>query len=123
MTSPTGNPGRDADPARVPFVASLRVGPGIIRLGAEGEPRVSIRVEIPEVWDAVRVDTPLTESVLTVKMRALTALYPDHAVPEEFVVKRNGIAVQDETANLASIGVQNGSTLLVTLLRRRPVRS
>jgi hypothetical protein len=104
-------------------VASLRVGPGIIRLGAEGEPRISIRVEIPEVWDAVRVDAPLTESVFTVKTRALTALYPDHATPSEFVVKRNGIAIQDETVTLASAGVRSGSTLLVTLLRRRPVRS
>jgi hypothetical protein len=104
-------------------VASLRVAPGIIRLGAEGEPRISIRVEIPEVWDAVRVDAPLTESVFTVKTRALTALYPDHATPSEFVVKRNGIAIQDETVTLGSAGVRSGSTLLVTLLRRRPVRS
>lgn len=123
MTSSTGNPGRDADPAPVPFVASLRVPPGIIRLGAEGEPRISIRVEIPEVWDAVRVDAPLTESVFAVKTRALTALYPDHATPSEFVVKRNGIAIQDETVSLGTAGVRSGSTLLVMLLRRRPVRS
>jgi hypothetical protein len=118
VTSPTDNAGRDADPARVPFVASLGVRPGAIRLGADGEPRISIRVEIPEVWDAVRVDTPLT-----VKTRVLAALYPDHDVPAEFVVKRNGIAVQDESVSLGSIGAMNGSTLLVTLLRRRPVRS
>jgi hypothetical protein len=123
LTSSTGNPGRDADPARVPFVASLRVAPGIIRLGPEGEPRISIRVEVPEVWDAVRVDAPLTESVFTVKTRALTALYPDHAEPSEFVVKRNGIAIQDETVSLATAGVKTGSTLLVMLIRRRPVRS
>jgi hypothetical protein len=123
VTSSTGNPGRDADPAPVPFVASLRVAPGIIRLGPEGEPRISIRVQIPEVWDAVRVDAPLTESVFTVKVRALTALYPDHATPSEFEVKRNGIVIPDETVTLASAGVRTGSTLLVTLLRRRPVRS
>jgi len=123
VTSSPGNPGRDADPVPVPFVASLRVPPGIIRLGAEGEPRISIRVEIPEVWDAVRVDAPLTESVFAVKTRALTALYPDHATPSEFVVKRNGIAIQDETVSLGTAGVRSGSTLLVMLLRRRPVRS
>ena len=123
MTSATDNAGRDADPARVPFVASLAVRPGVIRLGADGEPRISIRVEIPEVWDAVRVDTPTTVSVLTVKTRVLAALYPDHDVPAEFVVKRNGIAVLDESVSLGSIGAMNGSTLLVTLLRRRPVRS
>jgi hypothetical protein len=123
VTSSAGDPGHDADPARVPFVASLRVAPGTIRLGPEGEPRISIRVEIPEVWDAVRVDAPSTESVFTVKTRALLALYPDHATPSEFVVKRNGIAIQDETVSLGSAGVRSGSTLLVTLLRRRPVRS
>jgi hypothetical protein len=124
MTTSPSNPGSDAaDPERVPFVASLRVPPGIIRLGAEGEPRISIRVEVPEVWDAVRVDAPLTESVFVVKTRALTALYPDHATPSEFVVKRNGIAIEDETVTLAEAGVRSGSTLLVMLLRRRPVRS
>jgi hypothetical protein len=124
VTTSPSNPGSDAaDPERVPFVASLRVPPGIIRLGPEGEPRISIRVEVPEVWDAVRVDAPLTESVFVVKTRALTALYPDHATPSEFVVKRNGIAIEDETVTLAEAGVRSGSTLLVMLLRRRPVRS
>jgi hypothetical protein len=123
VTTSPSNPAPDADPERVPFVASLRVPPGIIRLGAEGEPRISIRVEVPEVWDAVRVDAPLTESVFVVKTRALTALYPDHATPSEFVVKRNGIAIEDETVTLAEAGVRSGSTLLVMLLRRRPVRS
>jgi hypothetical protein len=71
----------------------------------------------------VRVDTPPTESVLTVKARALTVLYPDHDHPADFVVKRNGIEVRNEMASLADIGVRDGSTLLVTLRRRRPVRS
>jgi hypothetical protein len=104
-------------------VTSLRVRPDVIRIGSDLEPRISIRVEVPEVWDIVRVDTPLTESVLTVKTRALTVLYPDHDQPADFVVKRNGIELRDEMASLADTGVRNGSTLLVTLRRRRPVRS
>jgi hypothetical protein len=123
VTAEPRTPGRAAVAAPVPLVASLAVRPGVIRLGTDGEPRISIRVEVPEVWDAVRVDTPPAVSVLTVKTRALAALYPDHPVAEAFVVKRNGIAVLDESATLASIGVGNGSTLLVTFIRRRPVRS
>jgi hypothetical protein len=123
VTSGTGMQGRAPDPTRVPVVASLRVRPDVITLGSDGEPRISIRVELPEVWDVVRVDAPLTESVLTVKTRALTALYPDHDHPADFVVKRNGIEVRNEMASLADIGVSSGSTLLLTSRRRRPVRS
>lgn len=123
MTSGTGIQGRAPDPSRVPFVASLRVRPGVITLGSDADQRVSIRVELPEVWDVVRIDTPLTESVLTVKTRALTVLYPDHDHPADFVVKRNGIEVRNELVSLADIGVRTGSTLLLTLRRRRPVRS
>jgi hypothetical protein len=123
VTTGTDSPGRGFDAPRVPFVASLRVRPDVITLGADGAPRVSIRVEVPEVWDMVRIDVPLTESVLTVKTRALTVLYPDHDHPADFVVKRNGIEVRNELVSLADVGVQNGSTLLLTSRRRRPVRS
>lgn len=111
------------DPSGVPFVVSLRARPNAISIGSERQPRISIRVEVPEVWDVVRVDTPPTESVLTVKSRALAVLFPDHDHPAEFVVKRHGIELRNELASLAENGVTNGSTLLVMFRRRRPVRS
>ena len=46
-----------------PFVAQLRSRPGIIRLGADGQPRITVRVQLLEAWDIVRVETPPSESV------------------------------------------------------------
>ena len=107
--------------AATPFVAQLRARPEAIRLGTAGEPVITVRVQVPEVWDTVRVDAPHDISVLTVKERALEALMPG-ANQAEFVTKLRGFEVLDETASLAAAGVANGSTLLVTFRRRRPVR-
>jgi hypothetical protein len=115
------DPRAPAAPA-APFVTQLRSGPEVIRLGDGTEPFITIRVEVPEVWDAVRVETPPTEPVLAVKLRALDVLYPDEEAQEAFLVKLNGLEVRDENASLAAIGAKNGSTLLVTFRRRRPVR-
>ena len=57
-----------------PFVAQLRSRPGVIRLGADGQPRITIRVQLAEAWDTVRVETSPTEPVGAVKAEALTAL-------------------------------------------------
>jgi hypothetical protein len=123
VTSSTGLTTPLTDGSEVPFVVTLRARPGAISIGSLQQPRISIRVEVPEVWDMVRVDTPPTESVLTVKVRALAALFPDHDQPADFVVKRRGIELRNELASLAENGVTNGSTLLVMFRRRRPVRS
>ena len=37
-----------------PFVAALRARPGVLRLGKGGE-TMTVRVEIPEQWDVVRI--------------------------------------------------------------------
>ena len=105
-------------------IASLRVRPEAIRLCAAGAaPCLSVRVEVPEVWDAVRVETPPNEPVLAVKARALAVLFPDGGAPEEFVVKLNGFEILDEHASVADVGAGDGSTFLVTSRRRRPVKS
>jgi hypothetical protein len=114
--------GRPTDTSSTPFVAQLRTGPEILRLGDETEPHITIRVEVPEVCDAVRVETPVTEPILAIKLRALDVLYPDADFQEAFVTKFNGFEVRDENASIGSIGVKNGSTLLLTFRRRRPVR-
>jgi hypothetical protein len=100
----------------------LRTGPEIIRLGDANEPSIWIRVEVPEVWDAVRIETPPTEPVLAIKLRALDVLYPDADFHDKFVTKFQGFEVRDENASIGSIGAVNGSTLLLTFRRRRPVR-
>lgn len=104
-----------------PFVAQLRSRPEAIRLGTAGSPVITVRVQVPEVWDTVRVDAPPDTPVLTVKERALETLMAG-ANQIEYVTKLRGWEVLDETASLEAAGVENGSTLLVTSRRRRPVR-
>ena len=104
-----------------PFVAQLRARPEVIRLGTGSEPVITVRVQVPEVWDTVRVDAPPDTSVLTVKTHALEEMVPG-ADAGEYVTKLRGYEVLDETASLSAAGVLNGSTLLVAYRRRRPVR-
>jgi hypothetical protein len=108
--------------ASTPFVAQLRARPETIRLGTAGEPVITLRVQVPEVWDTVRIDAPPTTPVLVLKQRALETLLPG-VEPAEFVTKLRGFEVLDESASLSAAGVVSGSTLLVvTSRRRRPVR-
>jgi hypothetical protein len=113
MTTPT---------RRGPFVAQLRSRPTTVRLGAPGEPGLSIRVQMPEVWDLVRFEVPPTTPVRDLKLRALIELYPDWDQPDEFVTKLNGFEVLDESVSVAEAGARDGSTFLLTGRRRRPVR-
>ena len=107
--------------ATTPFVAQLRARPEVIRLGTDDAPVITVRVQVPEVWDTVRVDAPIDTPVLALKDIALETLVPN-AEPVEWVTKLRGFEILDETASLSAAGVLNGSTLLVTSRRRRPVR-
>jgi hypothetical protein len=106
-----------------PFVASLRSRPGTIQIGDPSRPRITLRVEMPEVWDTVRVQAPTDEPISVVKERALSVLYPNGAGESDFVLKLNGYEVLDEDASIAATGAVDGSTFLLTFRRRRPVRS
>jgi len=105
-----------------PFVTGLRTRRGTIQLAPEGAPAITIRVEMPEVWDTVRIAVTAGEAVLSVKVRALEALFPEAELHEDFVLKLRGWEILDEAASLADVGVINGSILLLTHRRRRPVR-
>jgi len=105
-----------------PFVTELRARQTTILLAPEGVDAITIRVQMPEVWDVVRIVVAPTESVLAVKVRALEALFPQAEMHQDFVVKLRGWEVLDEAATLADVGVINGSILLLTHRRRRPVR-
>lgn len=110
-------------PAReLPFVAQARSRPGVVRLGVPGEPLLSLRVQVPEVWDVVRFELPPTTPVREVKARALALLMPGAAPLESFVCKLAGFEVLDEELSVAEAGVRDGSTLLLTSRHRQPVR-
>ena len=105
-----------------PFVTQLRSGPRAIVVGASGATPITIRVEIPEIWDTVAVKTSGEESVVDVKRAALAALMPEVEDHREFMFKLKGWEILDERASLASAGVVDGSILLLTYRRRRAVR-
>jgi len=105
-----------------PFVTTLRSRKSVIRLAPQGADVITIRVEMPDVWDVVRVEVMPTDQVLEVKTKALEALYPEYNVADDFVVKLRGWEILDEMQSLADAGVIDGSILLITFRRRRPVR-
>jgi hypothetical protein len=106
-----------------PFVAQLRTRGDTIELAAPGGASIAVRVEMPEVWDVVRVNASPDERAITLKRRALEALMPVAELhDEDYVLKLNGWEVLDESASLAATGAVDGSIFLVTGRRRRPVR-
>lgn len=123
MTAVALEPSDDSSGSANAVVASLRVRPGTIRLWQDRQPYITIRVEMPEVWDTVRIEAPSTAAVLTVKTQALAALYPEGADAGELVMKLNGFEVRDEGVSLADAGATDGSIFLLTFRRRRPVKT
>ena len=106
-----------------PFVAQLRTRGNTIELASPDGPGMTVRVEMPEVWDVVRVHASPDERAVTVKRRALEVLMPGAELrDEDYVLKLNGWEVLDESASLAATGAVDGSIFLVTNRKRRPVR-
>ena len=83
---------------------------------------MTVRVQMPEAWDVVRFAVTPTTSVMDLKLRALEELAAGTQFPEDYVLKLRGWEVLDEGAPLADVGVQDGSILLLTSRRKRPVR-
>jgi hypothetical protein len=109
-----------ADP-RAPFVTRLRARPGTIDLSRTSGVSITVRVEMPEVWDTVRILASASEPVVSIKRAALDALYPTDR-PEDYVIKLRGWEVLDEAVSLTDAGAINGSIFLLTYRWRRAVR-
>ena len=105
-----------------PFVTGLRSRRGTIDLSRTGEPAITVRVEMAEVWDTVRISVSPSEPVVSVKRAALDALFPSDEPPEEFVIKFRGWEILDEAESLAAAGAIDGSIFLLASRRRRPVK-
>ena len=104
------------------FVNQLRTRGDVIQMAPIGTASITVRVEMPEVWDVVRIALLPTESALGLKLRALAALYPAGEAPEAFVLKLRGFDVVNENESLSALGAIDGSIFLLTHRRRRPVR-
>lgn len=106
-----------------PFVAQIRTRGEVIELSTPGGPAITVRVQMPEVWDTVRVHASPDLRMISIKLRALEALYPGSELhDEDYVLKLNGWEVLDENVTLAVTGAMDGSIFLITSRRRRPVR-
>ena len=106
-----------------PFVTTLRARADVIRLGApDAAVRWTVRVQMAEAWDLIRVVAPPTQAVVEIKVAVLAALEPDAEHHAEYVLKLHGFEVLDETASLADVGATDGSIFLLAYRRRRPVR-
>ena len=97
-----------------------RARPRTIELGA-AQGAITVKVEIPERWDVVRVSAAPTETVLAVKVAALGAIVPG-ADQRRWVMKLRGAEVASESRTLLEVDARTGSTFLLTHRRRRPVR-
>ena len=104
----------------VPFVQSVRARPEALQVGGEGR-TLRIRVEIPELWDVVRVQAAESSTMLDVKAAVLAELLP-MAHESDYVMKLRGLEVLDEGRPLAESGAIDGSIFLLSHRRRRPVR-
>jgi hypothetical protein len=106
----------------IPFVGQLRSRRDVLQLVEPGAAAISVRVEMPEVWDTVRAVVSPDEQVIALKLRALDAMFPEGELHEDFVMKIRGWEVLDEQVSLAAVGAVNGSIFLLTHRYRRPVR-
>lgn len=105
-----------------PFVAQLRTQGEALPLAATGTSAMTVRVEMPELWETIRVEVSPDEPVAALKRRALEVFLSGAAAPERFVLKLNGWNVLDESAPVASTGAGEGAVFLLTHRLRRPVR-
>lgn len=105
-----------------PFVTEIRTSDDLITVGAGSGDTLHLRVQTAELWDALRLDAAASASVATVKEAALASFFPQGADSADYVVKVRGFEILDESESLAAAGIRNGSTLLIAMRRRRPVR-
>lgn len=104
------------------FVSQLRVNRSPVKLEEPGAGTITLRIQAAELWNAVRVVAAPETAVEEVKQRAVRELFPDHESIGDFVLKLHGWEILDERASLKDSGVTEGSILLLTYRRRRPVR-
>ncbi|MFL5607592.1 MAG: hypothetical protein ACJ8AD_14175 [Gemmatimonadaceae bacterium] len=105
-----------------PFVSQIRARRDVLQLTPAGAPAITVRVEMPEVWDTVRASVSPSTPVSVLKQAALDALDPQGDPPDAFVMKLRGFEVLDESESLTNAGAVDGSIFLLTYRRRRPVR-
>jgi hypothetical protein len=105
-----------------PFVTQLRTPAEAVTIAPVGADAITIRVQLLEAWDAIKVVVAPTTTVAAVKARALTVLAPDAPLPDDIVTKLGGFEIRDESQSLVAAGVKDGATLLLHFRRRQPLK-
>ena len=91
-------------------------------LAQPGAGAVTIRVQVAELWDAVRVVAHADHGVADLKQRVVAEFFPGHEFPDDFVLKLRGWEILDEQQALSKAGIGDGGIVLLAYRRRRPVR-
>jgi hypothetical protein len=108
--------------ANEPFVTQLRTHGDVIDLAGDAPDAFVIRGQLHEAWDAVRLRVARLTPLRAVKSATLSALLGSAHEAAEYMAKVRGGEVRDETQSCEAAGVRAGTTVLVHLRRRRPVR-
>ena len=93
-----------------------------IALGNDGPGAITVRVQIAELWDTITVRCAEGTSSRALKQAVLDAFGERHHPASDYVLKLRGFEVLDEGAPVTVVGAREGSTFLMTVRHRRPVR-
>lgn len=93
-----------------------------LALGADDASAITVRVQLPELWETIAVRCGGAVSVAALKTAALEAFGQRLHQAHEYVMKLRGHEVRDEAATVTGAGARDGSTFLLTYRHRRPVR-
>lgn len=104
------------------FVKQLRSKRPPLDLAPAGPDTVSFRVQVAELWDAVKVTARPSMPVGELKQRALEVFFPGEAFSADYVLKLRGWEMLDDTAPIGQSGVGPGAIVLLSQRRRRPIR-
>lgn len=104
------------------LVNGLRARPGVLALGQDGPGAITVRVQIPELWDAITVRCAEGTTCLALKHAVLAAFGEFNDLADEYVLKLRGFEVLDEQAPVTVAGARDGSTFLLSFRLKRPVR-
>ncbi len=105
-----------------PFVTQLRSRPAVVTVAGGGSERVTVRVQLADLWDAIAFDVATDASVSALKQAALQAFGLVDAHAADYLVKLHGAEVLGEIESIAHSGARDGSTYLLAHRLRRPVR-
>jgi hypothetical protein len=104
------------------LVGQLRASRAPMLLAQDGAGAITLRVQVAEMWEAVKVVARPDTTVAEVKQRVVNEFFPGHEFLDDFVLKLRGWEMLDEQQSLSQAGVVEGAIVLLAYRRRRPVR-